>query len=106
MENMFGQKIGANGYVDSIVGNEPRCYLCGRRDLALHRHEVYHGTAYREKSKNLGLWVNLCYVCHQRLHNRDAGLDRRLKEGMQEKAMKEFGWSIEDFRREFGKSYI
>ena len=106
MKNIFGKRIGKNGYVDSIVGDEQRCFLCGRRDRGLHRHEVYHGISYREKSKNLGLWVNLCYECHDRLHHHDASLDRKLKEEMQRRAMSEFGWSIDDFRREFGKSYL
>ena len=105
MVNQFGQKIGANGYVPSIVGEDLKCYLCGRTDRRIHRHEVYHG-AFREKSKNLGLWVNLCEDCHDRLHHKDASLDRRLKEEMQEKAMKAFDWEVADFRREFGKSYI
>ena len=105
MNNKLGQKIGANGYVPSIVEEDGRCYLCGRTDRGMQRHEAYHG-AYREKSKNLGLWVMLCYECHDRLHHHDAGLDRRLKEEMQKRAMEEFGWSVDEFRAEFGKSYI
>lgn len=105
MRNRYGQELDRNGYAPSIVGEMGRCCLCGRTDRALQRHEVYHG-AYRDKSKNLGTWVNICDLCHDRVHHHEASLDRELKEMMQKKAMERYGWSVDEFRAEFGKSYI
>ena len=56
---------------------------------------MYFGSAYRAKSKRLGLWVTLCPWCHQNgqtaIHNnRDA--DLRLKRWAQKKAMEHYGW--------------
>lgn len=98
-----------NGYNDSIVPfhSENQCWLCdcnGRGKM--DRHEIFHG-AYREKSKRLGLWVNLCHEdCHmERIHGggRDEAM---LKAEGQRCAMKKYGWSVDDFIREFGRSYL
>lgn len=105
MKNRFGEVLDSNGYAKSIVGETDRCFLCGRTDRKLDRHEIYHGCN-RTKSKNLGLWVCLCDLCHDKLHHRNPEADSYLKVYMQEKAMEEFGWSVEEFRREFGKNYI
>ncbi len=105
MKNRFGEVLDSNGYSESIVGESHNCCLCGKWG-ELQRHEVYHGVAYRTKAKNLGLWVNLCKDCHDRLHHKDASLDLRLKKEIQEKVMEVRGWSVEEFRKEFGKSYI
>lgn len=105
MKNKFGEMLDSNGYSDSIIGESNNCYLCGRWGNELQRHEVYHGSN-RTKSKNLGIWVNLCKDCHDRLHHKDASLDLMLKEEVQKKVMETRGWSVEEFRKEFGKSYI
>lgn len=83
-------------YSPSILQEDlDHCFLCGRCDQKLDRHEVFGG-ALRDKSKRLGLWVVLC---HERCH---LGKAHRIGE----KAAREaFGWSIEDFIREFGKNY-
>ena len=78
--NEYGEKLDSNGYAPSILHDKPVCLICGRYGTA--RHEVYFGSAYRAKSKRLGLWVTLCPWRHQNgptaIHNnRDA--DLRLK---------------------------
>ena len=70
------------------------------------RDRVYFGSAYRAKSKRLGLWVTLCPWCHQNgptaIHNnRDA--DLRLKCWAQKKAMEHYGWPEARFIQEFGR---
>lgn len=75
--NEYGEKLDSNGYAPSILHDKPVCLICGRYGTA--RHEVYFGSAYRAKSKRLGLWVTLCPWCHQNgptaIHNnRDADL--------------------------------
>ena len=72
-------------------------------------HHCFPGTL-RNKSEQYGLVVPLCgnrchrlgkYAVHQ---NRETA--RALKAWAQEKCMTEQGWSMEDWHREFGKSYI
>ena len=105
MKNKYGVTLDRNGYAPSIWIQEDRCAICGRRDRKLDRHEVYHASN-RTKSKNLGLWVKICDLCHAELHQRNAKLDEDLKIRMQEAAMEHYGWGIDDFRKEIGKSYI
>lgn len=103
-----------NGYAPSIMQDtifEPLCHLCGANGALdkLDRHEIFGGP-YREKSKRLGLWVLLCHNdCHifgpLAAHN-NASTALRLKQEAQRRAMEAYGWSIEDFIREFGKNYL
>lgn len=103
-----------SGYAPSIMQDtvfEPFCYLCGANGALdkLDRHEIFGGP-YREKSKRLGLWVMLCHNdCHifgpLAAHN-NASTALRLKQEAQRRAMEAYGWSNEDFIREFGKNYL
>lgn len=87
------------------------CCIClanGYHDK-LDRHEIFGG-AYRDKSKRLGLWVTLC---HERHHifgpdsvHQNARVSLALKRAGQRAAMETYGWSTEDFIREFGKNYL
>lgn len=99
-----------NGYAPSILTDDmEHCYLCGRRDRKLDRHEVFHGIAYRSKSKADGLWVPLCHVpCHEGkdgVHG-NAELERDLKQTAQEAAMSRYGWSVEGFIERYGKNWL
>lgn len=97
-----------NGYIPSILQQEESCYFCGRQDRKLDRHEVFGG-AYRQKSKAYGLWVLLCHEdCHEGRHgvHGDPANARWLKRRAQTAAMIAYGWSIDEFRNEFGKNYI
>lgn len=84
-----------------------RCFLTG--SLQCHRHHIFGG-AYRKKSEQYGFVVPL----HHRLHvyglesvheNPNQGLDLHLKTMAQIYFEKNHG-SREDFRREFGKSWL
>lgn len=93
-KNEYGEKLDSNGYAPSILSKSPTCLICGRYRTA--RHEVFFGP-YRDKSKRLGLWANLCPWCHQNgvtaVHtNREA--DLRLKKWAQKKAMEYYGWPL------------
>lgn len=85
-----------------------KCFLCGRT-TNLDRHHIFGGP-YRKKSEKYGLTVDLCHdTCHifgpnSAHHNLETML--RIKRYGQKKAMKENGWSTEDFIREFGKNYL
>ena len=88
--------------------NDKRCFLCGGYG-AFECHHIFGG-AYRKKSEKYGLVV---YLCGNRCHrngktavHRSGEQMRRLRRYGQPKAMQEQGWTEEDFRREFGKSYL
>ena len=85
------------------------CFLCGRCDRKLDRHECFGGVTYRKKSKADGLWVMLCHEdCHEGRHgvHGDAQESRRLRQIAQMQAMKVYGWTEQDFRMRYGKSYV
>ena len=105
----FPSELDKNGYAPSILQDDlTRCYLCGRTDRKLDRHEVY-GAANRQKSKSYGLWVMLCHEdCHQGPHgvHSDGAKATKLREESQAKAMSYYGWTTQDFRARFFKSYL
>lgn len=88
-----------------------KCWLCeanGRKET-LDRHHIFGGSN-RKKSEIYGLVVDLCHLsCHifgpEAVHN-NAETMQKLHEYGQRKAMEENGWSIDDFRRKFGKNYL
>lgn len=87
------------------------CWLCGRNGSfdSLDRHHIF-GAANRKKSEKYGLVVYLCHHdCHifgkNAVHNNKHTM-QELHEYGQRKAMQEQGWTIEQFRKEFGKSYL
>lgn len=89
----------------------PECFLCGRNGATdpLDRHHIFGGP-FRKKSERLGLVV---YLCHNRCHifgprsaHQNHDTMRKLHEYGQRKAMKEQGWTTEDFIREFGRNYL
>ena len=64
----------------------------------------------RSKADDYDLWV---WLCHNRCHifgkdavhnNKDA--DRLVQRWAQKKAMYENKWTVDDFRREFGRNYL
>ena len=90
---------------------ERKCFLCGRNGAGdpLDKHHIFGGP-YRGKSEKYGLYV---YLCHNRCHiygmmsvHQNQKTMRQLKRYGQLKAMKENGWSTDDFIREFGKNYV
>jgi len=90
---------------------EKRCFLCGANgaDDPLDLHHIF-GAANRKKSTKYGLTV---YLCHNRCHifggmsvHQNAKTNMQLKRYGQLKAMQENQWSVDDFIREFGKSYL
>ena len=103
-----------NGYNPSVMQRDlTRCYLCGRTDDKLDRHEIFHADkkgVLRAKSKRMGLWVVLCHSsCHQlgpRSVHRCRKTDLLLKQEGEQRALDCFGWTTDDFIEEFGKNYL
>lgn len=99
----------ANSIIQHSTG---RCYLCGEpAELfdPLDKHHVFGG-ALRKKSEKYGLTVylhhNKCHIFSIKAVHRDAHANEALKAEAQRIAMKHYGWTVEDFRREFYKNYI
>ncbi|MBQ8893396.1 MAG: hypothetical protein IJ043_03200 [Clostridia bacterium] len=87
------------------------CWLCGRNGTAdpLDRHHVF-GSANKKKSERYGCLVDLC---HNRCHlygdyavHKNAETMLMLHRHFQRKVMKEQNMTEDEFREEFGKSYI
>ena len=106
MTNEFGEKLDRNGYARSIMQDQhDRCYICGKGgDLV--RHEIYFGTSYRSRSKELGLWISVCPDCHKKIHDNWRGLNQELKSMGQEIAMYHYNWTPAEFRQRFGKNWL
>lgn len=112
MRNEYGEEMDRNGYVRSVFP-EDGCYFapdrystCGGTDLV--RHEVYHhdqGGVTREMSKRYGAWVTLCPWHHGYVHSFPQ-FGRELQRETQRRVMERYGWTAEEFRKKFGKSYI
>lgn len=92
----------------SIVQKDTsRCFIC-HSNIWLEWHHVFGG-ALRDKSDKLGLVVRLCHYCHNETpygvhQNRE--IRRKLQAFAQKKAMEVYGWSVEDFIKEFYKNYL
>jgi hypothetical protein len=74
----------------------------------LEYHHVFNASN-KKNSERYGLMVWLCHFCHNEPpngvhHNRQNRL--ALQSRAQKKAMKKYGWSVEDFIKIFGKNYI
>lgn len=91
----------------SIISNEARCFICGSYQW-IEIHHVFGG-ANRKLSEKYGLKVPLCHYCHNEPPNGvhfNKEIRRKLQAYVQKKAMKHYGWSVDDFRAIFGRSYI
>lgn len=85
-----------------------RLYETERKE-GLHRHEVFFGSANRKKSIKYGLVVFLKPEMHNMSSNGvhfNRQFDLQLKQIGQKTAMKYYGWTIDDFIREFGRNYL
>ena len=112
-KNEYGAQLDRNGYAPSIMQPERRgrfCYLCGlpAGHEKMDRHEPY-GAALRQKSKELGLWVDLHHWgCHEGPGSAHGSgeVARQLRKDAQVAAMLRYGWSLERWIKEFGKSEL
>lgn len=87
------------------------CWLCGRNGSSdqLDKHHIFGGSN-RKLSEKYGLVVHLCHDrCHlygeDAVHNNPDTM-QELHEYGQKKAMADNGWTVDDFRAVFGKSYL
>ncbi len=84
------------------------CFRCGLEGQMAHHHLI-PGKPGRQLSEKYGLVVPLCPRCHELVHSgKITGVKalHRLRRYGQLKAMKEQGWTEDEFRSVFGKSYL
>ena len=100
---------------NSIIQTDTtRCYLCGRPAAyndPLDKHHIFGGCkAIRDKAEEYGLTVylhhNACHIFGPQAVHVNAKNARELKAEAQRAAMERYGWTVEDFRREFYKNYL
>lgn len=97
--------MAVNGYNDSVLETESGvCFFCGLHcDTA--RHEIYYGTANRQKAKLYGYWVNICPKHHREAHKEpNTGVDLWLKQTGQIEWEKTR--TRESFIKVWGRSYL
>ena len=72
-------------------------------------HHVF-GASNRKKSEQYGLKVyihhNKCHIFGEKAVHKNAEVDKALKRLAQQRAMKHYGWSKEEFIKIFGKNYL
>ena len=92
----------------SILQKKKRCLVC-HTEQDLHLHHVFEGTGRKRRSDIYGLTVWLCAKHHnmsdESVHYNHK-IELALKEAAQKKAMEHYGWTIEDFIKNIGKSYL
>ena len=95
-----------------LQGDPDRCFLCGgpaTGDDPLDIHHVWGG-ALRRKSEKLGLTVRLhhsrCHIFGPESVHQCAEVSQELKRFAQKACMEAYGWTEEQFRDEFYKSYL
>lgn len=90
----------------SVLQFEKKCFVCGTTSN-LESHHIFGGTANRKVSEQYGLKV---WLCHEH-HTGDTGvhfnpdLAQELHETGQRFYEAHYG-TREDFRRDFGKSWL
>lgn len=93
-----------NGYNPSIIQrcDVSECFLCGV-PFPLQRHEIF-GAANRGKSKQDGLWICVCPICHAEIHSQP-------RKWMPLKAEAQAVWCLkngktaDEFRERYGRNY-
>lgn len=88
------------------------CALCGKPGTSLDPLDKHHifGGSNRRNSEKYGLVVPLHhYECHifgeNAVHNCRETMDK-LHEMGQRMAMEQQGWTVDEFRRVFGRNYL
>ena len=88
------------------------CYICGMNTNLepLDEHHIFSGYGKRELSEQYGLKVYIhhlkCHIFGKNSVHKNGEINRALKAKAQKIAMEHYGWTIEDFIKIFGKSYI
>lgn len=93
-----------------IQEDKTHCFICGRNANAdywgLDEHHCFAG-ARRKLSEHYGLKIYICHTtCHLEGVHKNAKTNNMVQRIAQQRAMQYYGWSEDDFRNIFGKSYL
>jgi hypothetical protein len=94
-----------------IQEDRTHCFICGMNTNLepLDEHHVFFGIN-RKNSEKYGLKVyihhNKCHIFGKDSVHQNAKVDKALKAMVQKRAMQHYGWTIEEFIKIFGKSYL
>lgn len=94
-----------------IQRDKTKCFICKQNPCGdpLDKHHVF-GAALRSKSEKYGLTVyihhNKCHIFGENSVHVNAQVNRKLQAIAQKKAMQKYGWTVEDFRKEFYANYL
>ena len=98
--------------MESIIQKDKtKCFICKQNPCGdnLDKHHIF-GAYNRKKSEQYGLVVyihhNKCHIFGENAVHSNATVNRKLQAFAQKKAMQYYGWSVEDFIKEFGRNYI
>lgn len=93
---------------NSIISNERECLIC-KTPQDLHKHHFFPGTDNRKISERHGAWGYFC-APHHNISAYSIHMNRVLRLEWQRKVQRELmeqnGWTEDDFRTEFGKSFL
>jgi len=96
----------------SIIQDKQECYVSKRTDC-LENHHIFAGRKNRKISDKYGLTIWLNNKAHYEWHNSPPNImyitktkRQQIQQMAQRKAMEHYGWTVEDFRKLFGKSFI
>lgn len=83
-----------------------KCWMCGR--TATEWHHIF-GASNKKNSERYGAMVRLCHWCHNEPpdgvhHNKETR--SYLQATAQERVMREYGLTMAEWRRIFGKNYM
>lgn len=97
---------------DSIIqSDKSKCFICGQNPCGdpLDCHHCFGG-ANRDLSEKYGLKI---YAHHEKCHifgkmsiHQNVEVNKKVKAIAQKKAMEYYDWSVDDFRKIFGKNYL
>lgn len=94
--------------MESIIQKDTdHCFMCGTAQW-LEWHHIF-GAALKKKSEKYKLMVRLCHYCHNEPPNgvhQNKENRRELQSFAQKVAMHHYGWTEEEFRTIFHKSYL
>lgn len=94
-----------------IQKDKTKCFICKQNPCgdSLDKHHIFGG-ADRSKSEKYGLTVylhhNRCHIFGENSVHANAKINRKLQAYAQKKAMQHYEWSIDEFRKIFGKNYL
>ena len=82
-----------------------KCAICGREVEYIHIHHCFEGISLRRISDKYGAVIAVCPACHRDIHDHPRKY-LWLKEKTQREVMRAQNWTIDDWHKHFGKSYL